>query len=270
MDALGFFFSQPVLKKPLRNLLFKLSLFAFHCPGFTLEQGTPEAQSLISITGTSKLLRVFTNLLQKCWEGPHQDKLMWKLNNDNYLMAGPIFWTLLFIFCPFSKTGKKSWAEQHKNKQQNSSLQPQPTSPMIWEKYSLPHICPCRLPSLIYCREKNYSGTVWVNRGLMKSMRMTNVTPFPRWTPRGGVCRQLKPIHQQMQQHLFPKHLLCINMQITPRDSDLKASCFCCCCFKELEPATAQSHFSFGFWLLLQYSLNIQILTREGYPKEYF
>lgn len=160
MDALGFFFSQPVLKKPLRNLLFKLSLFAFHCPGFTLEQGTPEAQGLISITGTSKLLRVFTNLLQKCWEGPHQDKLTWKLNNDNYLMAGPIFWTLLFIFCPFSKTGKKSWAEQHKNKQQNSSLQPQPTSPVIWEKYSLPHICPCRLPSLIYCREKNYSGTV--------------------------------------------------------------------------------------------------------------
>lgn len=89
-------------------------------------------------------------------------------------------------------------------------------------------------------------------------------------TPAELLCRQLKPIHQQMQQHLFLKHLLCINMQITPADSDLKASCFCCCCcFKELEPATAQSYFLLDFWLLLQYSWNIQILTREGYSKEF-
>lgn len=185
-------------------------------------------------------------------------------------MAGPIFWTLLFIFYPLSKTGKKSWAEQHKNKQQNSSLQPQPTSPVIWEKYSLPHICPCRLPSLIYCREKNYSGTVGSTEDLWSQWEwqtwhcspaeLLAVESAGSWSQSISRCSSI------CSQNICSVSICKSHQEILIS----KPHVFCCCCFKELEPATAQSHFSFGFWLLLQYSLNIQILTREGYPKEYF
>lgn len=97
-------------------------------------------------------------------------------------MTGPIFWPLLFVSWLLSKPGGKK-AEQCKNKQQNSSLQPQPTSPVIWEKTPpSPHL-PLQASLSNLLQGKKLFRYCWVNRGLIKLMRMTNVTLYPCWTP---------------------------------------------------------------------------------------
>lgn len=140
--ALGLCFSNSVPMKPMRNLSFKPSRLAFHYLVFTLEQDTLLRLRLTVQYTSSKVLRMCTHIFSSNVGSGHIRTTRCENKPATTTEWEGNILTASFYSLPFNQHREESWAKQCKNKQKNSSLQPEPTSPVIWEKYPFPTSAP--------------------------------------------------------------------------------------------------------------------------------